>query len=554
MKLKKLLFSTILGSVALFASFPTENLCTTQTNISTRECGALESLWDATNGPNWANDTWGNDVNLSTWVGLSLGNDYVYKIDISLDKNVSGSIPLQLKDLTQLRWLIMVGNNLNGSFPSVLALMPNIEVISIRDNNLSGRLIELTGLNNLTDLYIDTNNFEGPIPESYALLESLEKLDLDHNKLSGKVPYLGLYNSETLFGIDLRYNNFSFKDLEPNISGLLVPTSTGSPRAVYAPQYFNDYRTIYFENKITISSLLPDNTPAKGGHDSYDWRYYTNNYEDEHILNVDAYTYVKENATEADAGIYIYRVTNPLITDPYSPKGPYPVAVRNLYFSNTAINLVYNHTLVISNITPQTSVVARREYTYTFTVSDLDEDPIRLKTTNLPSWLDINNDESVYTLSGTPDTNDTGAFDINITIVDLDSERNNAEKIPVNINFTLNVNPSDDSIPTGFTVSADGVYTHTDTNNTLSGEGSIEIVNDGLELTQSCVNNKMAFISLDSNGLLSTGFKDCTTDERSETFTTELPNNTKASIVTNNNEKMILIELPLDDDMTLGGN
>ena len=58
-------------------------------------------------------------------------------------------------------------------------------------------------------------------------------------------------------------------------------------------------------------------------------------------------------------------------------------------------------------------------------------------------------------------------------------------KIPMHINFTLNVNPSAESLPDGFGF-ANGVYTHTV--RTLSGDGSIEIVNGGLELTQSCVN------------------------------------------------------------------
>jgi len=107
-------------------------------------------------------------------------------------------------------------------------------------------------------------------------------------------------------------------------------------------------------------------------------------------------------------------------------------------------------------------------------------------------------------------------------------------------------------LPDGFS-ETNGTYTHTDTNNTLSGEGSVAIINDGLKLTQNCENDKMAYISLASDGELSTGFTDCSGNNPSDTFTDPLPNNTKASIVTNT-DKMILIELPLGDDMTLGGN
>jgi len=147
-------------------------------------------------------------------------------------------------------------------------------------------------------------------------------------------------------------------------------------------------------------------------------------------------------------------------------------------------------------------------------ISDADNDALAIGFITLPSWLSLTTYASSFNLEGTPTLSYLGSCDINITVTD--------GKIPVHINFTLNVNPSAESLPDGFTF-ANGVYTHTVTVRTLSGDVSIEIVNGGVELTQSCVNNKMTCIGLDSNGLLSTGFKDCTSssvsDVLTETFT-----------------------------------
>ena len=205
----------------------------------------------------------------------------------------------------------------------------------------------------------------------------------------------------------------------------------------------------------------------------------------------------------------------------------------------------HDNTPTVTNQTPSEVVTEGETYTYTSTISDSDSnDTLSVTSAALPTWLTLSSHTDAFILEGTPTLSDLGSYDINITVTD--------GKIPVHINYKLRVDPESGTLPAGFTFS-NGTYTHTITNNTLSGEGALTIVNAGLELTETCVNNKMAFVSLDSNGRFLTGYKECTSNDLAETFSTTLPNNTKASIVTNNNEKMILIEIPLTQDITLQG-
>ncbi|PKI38164.1 hypothetical protein CRG98_041417 [Punica granatum] len=86
-------------------------------------------------------------------------------LDLSRN-NLSGSIPLQLGNLSDIRSLNLSYNHLSGSIPVTISKLDQIECLDLSHNNLSGeipqRLIELYRLSTFSVAY---NNLSGRTPE-----------------------------------------------------------------------------------------------------------------------------------------------------------------------------------------------------------------------------------------------------------------------------------------------------------------------------------------------------------------------------------------------------
>jgi len=552
MKLKHILITTLLSTATLIAleQFP-DGFCNKLTlTIPSSECQVLEIFWNSTNGEDWTqNDGWGYNTDVSSWYGVVMqeNNDSVRGLNIA-DNSLTGEIPEELSQIPYMEGLIFDRNNISGTIPKSLETLTKLFIFSVDENNLTGSLPKFSNMLGMRFLSFSKNNFTGSIPNEWSNFLELELLLLDGNNLSGPLPDLSKTQlPEFIFFL----NQFSFTDIEPQMDWIENITSL-----MYMKM--NDIneskRIIYFDKILRIEPQLAENPT---GNDHYSW---IKSSIVSTILSTNR-VYVKENTTLTDEGYYNYEIVNSKVTREhvygskqygglhlYSSGHPDAIASSD---EESSLYAEHDNTPTVTNLIPITTISEGETYTYSSDINDSDEDALVVRVSGLPIGLTFAFDADSFTIEGIP--TQVGSYDINITVVDLDEGRNNAEKIPVHINYTLHVNPSEDTLPTGFTFAND-TYTHTATGNTFIGEGSVAIVNDGLELTQSCVDNKMAYISIDSSGVLSTGFKDCTSDLLSDTFTDPLPNNTKASIVTNNNEKMILIELPLDGDMTLEGN
>lgn len=530
---KNILLSTLFSTITLFAGFTTVD-CTNQTHLDILkvpqiECEALDALWEALgNGKDWgAKDGWDTISFAGDWHGITMhdNNSSIQDLVFGYNGNhVSGYLPDEIGNFTDLRAISILGGPLTGGIPVTINNLQSLETLNLQENQLSGSL-PILSLPNLWGLQLGDNSYSGTIPLEYSDLPKLSYFGVARNNLFGALPNFS--NFSDLSTVLVEGNNFTFNDIEPHINVI-----KDLRRVSYWQQSNTDVVStkVYFYHTLKIEPSLVAN-PSKNDH--YVWK------KDNEEISVGPRIYTKLDTDSSDAGYYFYDVTNSQVTLPNIATGG--VSAKRLLTLRGGIDAIYNVPPTISNTLPTLQITEGETYNYDSNISDEEGDKLFITLDNEIGGLNLTSDEDSFTLTGTPPL---GNHDIIITVTD--------GKIPVHINFTLNVNPSADSLPAGFTFS-DGIYTHTATGRMLSGDGSIEIVNDGLELTQGCVNSKMAFISLDSNGLLSTGFKDCTSDVLTETFTTELPNNTKASIVTNNSEEMVLIKLPLGDDMTLGG-
>lgn len=96
-----------------------------------------------------------------------------------------------LANCTQLLKLNVGDNNLSGDLPanSIANLPKSMTALTLRSNNISGTIsLEIGNLSSLSMLYLDTNLFMGPIPFTLGQLRNLVQLSLSKNKFSGEIP------------------------------------------------------------------------------------------------------------------------------------------------------------------------------------------------------------------------------------------------------------------------------------------------------------------------------------------------------------------------------
>ncbi|CAM0948920.1 unnamed protein product [Alopecurus aequalis] len=193
--------------------------------------------------------------------------------DLTLTINAfSGAVP-DLSPLTSLRVLNLSQNAFEGHFPwAALSAMPGLAVLAVGDNPYLAPTdsfpAEITGLTNLTTLYLSAANIGGAIPSTIGRLTRLVDLELSDNLLTGEIPpaisqlvnlqSLELYNNSLTgalppgFGklTNLQYFDASTNTLTGNLSELRTLTRLVSLQLFYnnfsgeVPAEFGEFREL----------------------------------------------------------------------------------------------------------------------------------------------------------------------------------------------------------------------------------------------------------------------------------------------------------------------
>ena len=174
------------------------------------ERDALIALYNSTGGAEWSNSTgWlGAAGTECDWYGITCLNGSVTELRLG-GNSLSGSIPSELVNLTNLRDLYLHDNSLSGNIPAELGNLTNLTSLALHSNSLSGSIpSELGNLTNLTNLYLDDNRLSGNIPAELGNLTNLSDLFLYSNSLSGSIP-AELGNLTNLTVLDLKLNSLS---------------------------------------------------------------------------------------------------------------------------------------------------------------------------------------------------------------------------------------------------------------------------------------------------------------------------------------------------------
>ena len=102
---------------------------------------------------------------------------------------LSGSIPTELGNLTNLEGLSISGNQLSGTVPPELGILTKLSVLYLHGNQLRGSIPpELGKLAQLEFLSLSGNRLSETIPSEFGNLTQLKGLGLSFNRLAGSIP------------------------------------------------------------------------------------------------------------------------------------------------------------------------------------------------------------------------------------------------------------------------------------------------------------------------------------------------------------------------------
>ncbi|KAL4598226.1 hypothetical protein ACB092_11G045600 [Castanea dentata] len=152
-------------------------------------------------------------LNFEGLIELDLsGNNFIGQLpDLSTNQtqvsssNSSSKSRLVSQIPSNLVYLSLSHNLLNGTIPSWLYDIPSLQYLLLDNNQLTGQIDEFQH-NSLNYLDLSNNNLHGHLPVSIAKLVSLSYLNISFNNISGPLESVMFSKLKTLQTVDLSHN------------------------------------------------------------------------------------------------------------------------------------------------------------------------------------------------------------------------------------------------------------------------------------------------------------------------------------------------------------
>jgi len=193
---------------------------------------ALKAFYRATNGGEWwGGRTWDTTTvptsmeAFTDWYGVTVEGGDLTSLDLN-NNQLTGPIPPEIGNLTNLTYLWLFSNELTGTIPPEIGNLTNLRTLSLSGNQLTGPIPpEIGNLTNLTHLRLWGNELTGPIPAEIGNLTNLTSLWMERNQLTGTIPP-EIGNLTNLQGLHLHENQLT-GTIPSEIGNLTILTDVG---------------------------------------------------------------------------------------------------------------------------------------------------------------------------------------------------------------------------------------------------------------------------------------------------------------------------------------
>lgn len=172
------------------------------------DCEALLDARDTLAGTATLN--WAADVPIEEWEGISVGGTPARVVGLSLvSRELTGTIPRELGNLSNLTVLDLSWNDLSGEIPTEFGNLSKLTYLNLGENQLTGTIPPQLGiLSNLTEMNLGENRLTGTIPTHLGNLSNLTEMNLGGNQLTGSIP-IQLRNLSNLTDLNLSGNRLT---------------------------------------------------------------------------------------------------------------------------------------------------------------------------------------------------------------------------------------------------------------------------------------------------------------------------------------------------------
>ena len=180
-----------------------------QSGTPSTDRAALVALYNATDGDNWTNkENWTSTQPIGEWYGVTTDSEgRVTRLHLE-NNNLTGVIPTELANLSNLMRLVLWDDSLTGTIPTELSNLSNLTDLALSGGFAGAVPNELGRLQNLRSLQLNGAGLTGSIPTELGNLSNLGLLSLQINRLTGSIP-VSLCNLIKLEVLVISYNELT---------------------------------------------------------------------------------------------------------------------------------------------------------------------------------------------------------------------------------------------------------------------------------------------------------------------------------------------------------